>query len=1064
MIADLHIHSRYSRATSRTLDPESLAFWAARKGIAVVGTGDVTHPEWLKELEEKLVDAEDGLFRLRPDLESDALRALPPSLSLRPRFMLTGEISCIYKKNGYTRKLHHLVLLPGLDEARRFNDRLGRIGNLASDGRPILGLDSRDLLEMVLEVSPGAFFIPAHIWTPWFSLFGSKSGFDSLEECFEDLSGHVHALETGLSSDPPMNRRLSALDRLILVSNSDAHSASKLGREANIFETELSYPAMIRAMTDGSGFGGTIEFYPEEGKYHLDGHRRCGARLEPSKTEDLAGRCPRCGAPVTVGVLNRVEELADRDEPLLQRRFVSLIPLTEILSEILSCGPGTKKVAAAYEALLRELGPELEILMEVPLDAVEKAGGPLLAHALGRMRSGEVIRLGGFDGEYGVIKLFHESEMERLAGQAALFPSAPTPANEKAAPAPAKGRACAYPKGPEPEPAGISEEAGASDPILDPLNPAQRKAVCHGGGHLLVTAGPGTGKTLTLTHRIAYMLRSQVPSPGGLLALTFTNKAAREMEERIRRLLGDSESPVRVSTFHRFCLETLRDNGDLIGLSPEFGICSEADAALIAGEIAGSAAGIRGPAFQRLMPRVRLKQALGEPIGPPLEGLVPAVDSYKERLASYGLIDLDGLELETLRLLKEHPAAAGALGGRYGLVFVDEYQDTSPAQAALLKTMAREGGCVVCAIGDPDQAIYGFRGAEVGNFHRFAQDFPGAGEITLALNYRSSRTILEGSAAVLGKAQALQGVNGEGPPILTAACSTHREEAEMVVEQIEKLMGGTTYFSMDSGRVGPEECPYGLAFGDMAVLFRLNAQADALEEALSRAGIPFARSGERPLTATPPATVIWRFMLALHHTESGFFREMYLGSLGRDRDKGEQALEQTDPAAGPAELVEQAAALHGLADDGDPPPALTRLKRIAEAFDGDLDSFLDALSLERGIDHSALEGDRVALMSFHAAKGLEWPVVFVTGCEDGLIPLTIYGDTDPDEECRLFYVALTRARECLILSRASRRTIRGRGLELPPSPFLERIPKDISEPLQRSPWKPKNRQEQLSLF
>ncbi|MFP4037246.1 MAG: UvrD-helicase domain-containing protein [Desulfobacteraceae bacterium] len=1061
MIADLHIHSRFSRATSRTLDPESLAFWAARKGISVVGTGDITHPGWLQELEEKLTQSEEGLFRLRPDVESAALKELPPRLQAGPRFMLTGEISCIYKKNGFTRKLHHLVLLPGLEEAWRLNHRLGKIGNLTSDGRPILGLDSRDLLEIVLEVSPQSFFIPAHIWTPWFSLFGSKSGFDSLEECFEDLSGHVHALETGLSSDPPMNRRLSALDRFILVSNSDAHSAAKLGREANIFETELSYPAMIKAITDGTDFGGTIEFYPEEGKYHLDGHRKCGARLEPSETRRLEGMCPRCGSPVTVGVLHRVEELADREEPVLQRRFVSLIPLPEILSEILSCGPGTKKVAAAYESLLRELGPELEILMETPLDEVERAGGPLLAHALGRMRSGEVIRIGGFDGEYGVIKLFRESEMGRLAGQTALFPQPAASTGEKAAPGPAIRIKRDYPrKHPGPEPAGIGEGPESGDPILQPLNPSQRQAVRHGRGHLLVTAGPGTGKTLTLTHRAAYMLRSEARLKTRILALAFTNKAAREMEERIRRLLGGGEMPVKVCTFHRFCLEILRDQGALIGLSPGFGICSESDSAIIAREAAGK----RAADFQHLMPRIRLKQALGEEMDPPLADLVPAVDLYKGMLTSYGLVDLDGMELEALRLLKEHPAVCRELGKRYGLVFVDEYQDTNPAQAALLQALARQGGCVVCAIGDPDQAVYGFRGAEVENFYRFSKDFPGAGAVTLTVNYRSSNTILKGSAAVLGKAQPLQGVNGAGPPIHTVACSTHREEAEMVVEQIEKLLGGTSYFSMDSGRVGSEEQSTGVSFGDIAVLFRLNAQADSLEEALLRAGIPFARSGERPLTATPPASLVWRFLLALHRPESGFYREMYLKTLGRDRSEGERILESADPQAAPSILVRQAAALHDLEGSGDPPPALTRLKALADDFEGNLKDFLDSLSLERAIDHSALEGDRVALMSFHAAKGLEWPVVFLTGCEDGLTPLSIYGESDLDEERRLFYVALTRARERLILSRAARRIINGRALELPPSPFLERIPKDLFEPLQRGPWRPKSRQKQLSLF
>jgi DNA helicase-2/ATP-dependent DNA helicase PcrA len=261
-IADLHIHSHFSRATSKNLDPEHLALWAQKKGIKVVGTGDATHPGWISELREKLIEAEQGLFRLKPDLAASIKSEIPATCQDSPRFMLTSEISCIYKKNDKTRKVHHLILLPDFDSVQKLNKKLEQIGNIRSDGRPILGLDSRNLLEIVLETSDRAFFIPAHVWTPWFSLFGSKSGFDDIEECFEDLTPHIHALETGLSSDPPMNRLLSQLDRYLLVSNSDAHSPAKLGRESNLFETSLDYDAMISAMTHGEGFSGTIEFFP----------------------------------------------------------------------------------------------------------------------------------------------------------------------------------------------------------------------------------------------------------------------------------------------------------------------------------------------------------------------------------------------------------------------------------------------------------------------------------------------------------------------------------------------------------------------------------------------------------------------------------------------------------------------------------------------------------------------------------------------------------------------------------------------------------------------------------
>jgi len=1068
-IADLHIHSRFSRATSRSLDAEQLALWAAKKGISVLGSGDLTHPAWIAELQDRLVEAEEGLFRLRPDLERTILDGLPPACRGSVRFLLSGEISCIYKKNGRTRKLHHLVLLPGFEAAKRLNERLDRIGNITSDGRPILGLDSRDLLEIVLEADDRAFFIPAHVWTPWFSLFGSKSGFDSLEECFEDLSPHIHALETGLSSDPPMNRLLSALDAYILVSNSDAHSASKLGREANLLETELAYDPIIRAMTDGTGFLGTIELFPEEGKYHLDGHRKCAARMTPRETREAGGRCPTCGALVTVGVLSRVEDLADRETPEMQRPFHSLIPLTEILSELLRCGPATKKVSAAYEALLADLGPELDILMTVPEERIEASGGPLLARAVKRMRQNRVIRLGGYDGEYGVIRAFEPSEMDALAGQGVLF--TPPQAPRKASSAPRRTRKTGHRKKrpPSGDPTDDSKILRPVDPILDPLNPAQRQAVLQREGPLLITAGPGTGKTLTLTHRIAHMVREGVARPEEVLALTFTNKAAGEMRTRIRRLCGAAfgSSGVRVATFHRFCLETLRQAGEHIGIPPDFTICSEMDAAALAREAAAEA-GTGGRASAGLPARISELRRRGvlddsqQPIDPDTKAVLEA---YRKRLRALGMLDLDDLEVEALHLFRERPGTCRELGERHPHVFVDEYQDTSPVQAALLRALAHEGGCVVTAIGDPDQAIYGFRGADVGPFLRFSKDFPGASDVTLNRSYRATRTLLDGAAALLDESNPLEGGNGEGEPIRTASCATHREEAEMVVEQIEKLLGGTTLFSMDSGRVGSHEGSGELGFGDLAVLYRLNAQAEAFEEALQRAGIPYVRSGERPLIAQDPAELLWRFLQARCRPEIPFYREAYLRLVEGDRARGERNLCTWDPTASLTDLVDEAAALHGL--DGNPaetPAPLRRLRDLAAGFAGDLPSFLDALALDRGIDHETLRGDRVALMSFHAAKGLEWPVVFITGAEEGLMPLTLYSAADEDEERRLLYVAVTRARERIILSWAARRSLDGRPLEGASSPFLRRLPDHLCAPVERAAWKAKRRQEQLQLF
>src|SRR2546423_4918662 len=290
-VADLHIHSRYSRACSRDLDLPNLAWWARRKGITLLGTGDFTHPAWYDHLREHLVPAEPGLFRL-----AAPGRPLPPSVAGHGvRFMLSVERSTIYKRDDRTRKVHHLIYLPDLDAVARFNGKLGRIGNLGSDGRPILGLDSRDLLEITLEASPDGYLVPAHIWTPWFSALGSKSGFDAIADCYADLADHIFAVETGLSSDPGMNWRAASLDRYRLVSNSDAHSAPALAREATLFSTDLDYHALKRALSTGDGLQGTVEFFPEEGKYHADGHRVCGVNWEPRQTRTAQGRCPECG-------------------------------------------------------------------------------------------------------------------------------------------------------------------------------------------------------------------------------------------------------------------------------------------------------------------------------------------------------------------------------------------------------------------------------------------------------------------------------------------------------------------------------------------------------------------------------------------------------------------------------------------------------------------------------------------------------------------------------------------------------------------------------------------------
>lgn len=403
---DLHIHSKYSRATSKNLTLEELAIWAKKKGLSLIGTGDFTHPAWFEEIKQKLIPSDDGTFRLNPEIEKE--------INASVKFILTVEISTIYKKWDKTRKVHHVVFVPNLKTAEIFRNKLDAIGNIKSDGRPILGLDSRNLLEIVLESGENSYIIPAHIWTPWFSVLGSKSGFDSIEDCYGDLSEHIFALETGLSSDPEMNWRVSKLDKYRLVSNSDAHSASKLAREATVFNIDPNYYSIMNALKTGEGYVGTVEFFPEEGKYHEDGHRKCNICMSAEETQKHNGICPVCGKPMTIGVSYRVNELADKKDlntlPKTAGKVYSLIPLQEIISEIMQVSASSKSVCNEYEKLINKFGTELSILQDIPTEEISKTS-EILAEAIARLRKGQVIKQAGYDGEYGVIKLFNPNEL-----------------------------------------------------------------------------------------------------------------------------------------------------------------------------------------------------------------------------------------------------------------------------------------------------------------------------------------------------------------------------------------------------------------------------------------------------------------------------------------------------------------------------------------------------------------------------------------------------------------------------------------------------------------------------
>jgi uncharacterized protein (TIGR00375 family) len=643
IVADLHIHSRYSRATSVRLNPASLERWARIKGIGLLGTGDCTHPRWLAELRENLVDAEPGLFTLREasragfDAGPARAEGLPlPGGEAVPRFVLSGEISTIYKRDGKTRKVHHLVLLPDFRAAAAFQTRLERVGNIGSDGRPILGLDSRDLLALLLDADERALLVPAHIWTPWFSALGAQSGFDSIEECYGDLVSHIPAVETGLSSDPPMNWALSSLDRFSIISNSDAHSPDKLGREATIFDMDLSYAALGEALR--GGVAATVEFFPEEGKYHYDGHRKCGVWLGPGEAAAGGKLCPVCGKALTRGVMGRVLELADRPVETVhaphhaalftpagnRRPYYSLIPLKEMLGEILGTGPGSKKVDAAYGGLITKAGSEFAILMEMKTGDIEKLSvqglsGEVLAGAIDRMRRGDVSISPGYDGEYGVVRVFPPGAARQERGGKGLFDDDPPAAGAMKTP-----EAPAYPMRDRPREGASAQDAEpdfrnvpAGEAAVSRRAPAftfdspQEAIINYEGNRTIVIAGPGTGKTAVLAARIAHLIQAGA-DPASILALSFTVKAAAELRERIGARLPAGSGEVNAATFHSFCCAVLREQAALAGLSPDFEILDPSRREEILQKLASARGGVKKAAAYIEERRVNRRRAVGE--------------------------------------------------------------------------------------------------------------------------------------------------------------------------------------------------------------------------------------------------------------------------------------------------------------------------------------------------------------------------------------------------------------------------------------------------------------------
>ena len=1179
-VADLHIHSHFSRATSKDLTFEQLARWAQLKGVHVVGSGDIAHPGWLQEMRARLQPAEEGLFRLKDDLAAAVQQAVPPACHSPVRFVLGGEISSIYKKHGQTRKIHNVIFAPDFDAVAKIQAALEKIGNIRADGRPILGLDARDLLEIILSINPACHLIPAHIWTPWFALLGSKSGFDSVEECFGDLTPSIFALETGLSSDPPMNWRVSNLDRYTLVSNSDAHSPQKLAREATLFDTELSYTALFRALQTGdpAAFQGTVEFFPEEGKYHLDGHRKCNVCWEPATTRTHQGLCPVCGKEVTIGVMHRVEALADRppgQRPPRPAPFVSLIPLPEILGQVYAVGAGSRQVEQEYNKLLARLGPELFILQAAPLTDIARAGGERLADGIGRMRRGEVQADAGYDGEYGVIRLFAMSgngpgllrgglfapEAPGAAADAIVYPqpaAADTVTAVADAPEPvssvlprmresaAGGQLFLIAAANEDDAARVSDQGDhaalahqgerAGSRLLASLNAAQREAVLHTQGPLIIVAGPGAGKTRTLTVRIAYLIQVQQTAPEAILAITFTNKAAHEMAARLTDLLGvEATRRITIKTFHAFGAWLLRQWGASLGISPDFVICRDEERRAL---LAQAAPELRLAERDQFLAWIAdAKNRLLTPAAPELSSVcddarLPDIfRRYEVARQTSQALDFDDLIQQAVHLLETVAEARRQVHERFRWLAVDEYQDINLAQYRLLRLLTA-GGANLAVIGDPDQAIYGFRGADRRFFLRFAQDHPGARRLHLSQNYRSTQMILDAAMQVIAlnrdERLSLQAVRPladfvQQMRIEIVQTPTDRAEAETVVHQIEQMVGGTSYFSLDSGRVGDApDAPR--SFADFAVLYRLGAQSRLLVEAFERSGIPYQQVGQTSLIEQPAVHHVLAYLwlrvqpAAQVHLETvlgagkgafatGAFGRLWArvvaqpaglseavrrASLAGDFSATQQQrlasladfwqapeLAADQPIARQIEAVYRFACSQGsLGAEPAAAEQIAQLARRAAPFDDRLAEFLESLALQGETDAYDPHADRVTLMTLHASKGLEFPVVFIVGCEESLLPyvrphahdaesgIETSERSDVEEERRLFYVGMTRAQQRLILTYARTRFLFGQSVQNAPSRFVGDIAAALKalRELEKLPPRPAPLGVQLALF
>ncbi len=1013
-IADLHVHSLYSRSTSKKSNLENFAIVGADKGLDLITTGDFTHPAWIKELKQKLVEYKPGIYKLKEKIEP--VNHNDPN---KIQFIFTTEISSIYKKNGAVRKIHSIIFAPDFDSIDKINKKLDSIGNIKSDGRPILGLDVKHLLEITLEASERAFLVPAHIWTPWFSVLGDKSGFDSVEEAFEDLTPYIFAVETGLSSDPAMNWRLSSLDNFTLLSNSDSHSPEKLARNANVFEKEMDFDELKQSIKTRQGFKSTIEFFPEQGKYHFDGHRNCSIRLDPGETGKLDSICPVCGKKLTIGVMHRVEELANRPrgyKPENRKPYESIIPLKDIISEIKGVGQASKSVQKIYNHCLQKFGNELNLLRKAEIKDIEKEIDPVLSEAIKRMRNSEVKTEAGFDGEYGRIYLFEKGELDSFSGQSELFE-----------------RKISKRKNTRNKTYTVEKRIKEIDKLeKQQAYTKEQNEIINKTGHIKVVSGPGTGKTHTLIGRIKRLIDIGI-NPDKILVLTFTHKTKVELEQRINYAIN--QRGITINTFHGFGYKVLLDN-KFSSILIDNNRSTE-----IIKEITGFTKNQADNTFSALS---FYRQTGNYPKNFELENSNEILRKYIDYKNENSLIDMDDLIVLPPGFLNQNPDAI-----KYKYVLVDEFQDINNAQYQMLKPVFNNAE-EIFVIGDPDQAIYSFRGSDMRYFNELENDFDNVHPLFLNKSFRCPAEIIRAASTLISKNNSgydrslISAISEKGSVYYHKAKNAF-DEAAFIANKVKSLVGA---FEL-TGDESKDENVH--AFNEIAILLRSRILQPKIEKALEKQGIPYSTSESKEFESNAAKSLFSRLQ---DYVEYGVAARLIFDEIDITVDKFNE---------NPSEAVKLL--IESNYTDGilewEKSVFISSAKVSANIKDL---LFNVKIALNNWSAHPAAQ--KVSLITLHAAKGLEFRTVFIPGCEQGIIPFELKKDNvnDIEEERRLFYVGLTRGEQSVYLTGAGERQIYGETKELPVSKFIKELGKiEKVKSLKNKPVK-KDKPVQFNLF